>query len=222
MVNPSGWRGSRRWGRKQQDDITDGTRWLIEEGIADPERIAIYGGSYGGYATLMGLVREPDLYACGVDYVGVANLFTLLESIPPYWELEREKMYLTIGNPETEAELFREISPVFHAEKIKVPLFIAQGANDPRVKKAESDQMVEALRQHGVEVPYMVKDNEGHGFANQENRFEFYRAMEAFLGECLSLEGVSPESLEVLESLKSAASLEPSASTDSPSEKENQ
>jgi dipeptidyl aminopeptidase/acylaminoacyl peptidase len=185
--------GFKEWGKKQQDDITDGTRWLVQEGIADPERIAIYGGSYGGYATLMGLIREPDLYACGVDYVGVANLFTLLESIPPYWELERQKMYITIGNPETEAELFREISPVFHAEKIVAPLFIAQGANDPRVNKAESDQMVEALRQQGVEVPYMVKDNEGHGFANQENRFDFYRAMETFLGECLSLDIPSPE-----------------------------
>ncbi len=183
--------GFKEWGRKQQDDITDGTRWLIDQGLADPKRIAIYGGSYGGYAALMGLIREPELYACGVDYVGVANLFTLMESIPPYWELEREKMYKTIGDPEKDKELLREISPVFHADKIKVPLFIAQGANDPRVNKAESDQMVAALKKQGVDVPYMVKDNEGHGFHNQENRFDFYRAMENFLTEHLNLPEVS-------------------------------
>lgn len=179
--------GFKQWGRKHQDDITCGVRLLIDQGIADPKRIAIYGASYGGYATLMGLIRTPDLYACGIDYVGVANLFTLLESIPPYWELARQKMYETIGHPERDADLFREISPVFHADRIKAPLFIAQGANDPRVKKAESDQMVEAMRKRGVEVQYMVKDDEGHGFRNQENRFDFYRAMEAFLTEHLSL-----------------------------------
>lgn len=179
--------GFKQWGRKHQDDITEGVRWLIDQGIADRDRIAIYGASYGGYATLMGLIRTPELYACGIDYVGVANLFTLLESIPPYWELARQKMYETIGHPEKDAELFKEISPVFHADKIVAPLFIAQGANDPRVKKAESDQMVEAMRARGVEVQYMVKDDEGHGFRNQENRFDFYRAMEAFLTEHLNL-----------------------------------
>jgi len=180
--------GFKQWGRKQQDDITTGVKWLVDRGIADPNRIAIYGASYGGYATLMGLIRNPDLYRCGIDYVGVANLFTLLESIPPYWELARQKMYETIGHPEKDAELFREISPVFHADEIKAPLFIAQGANDPRVKKAESDQMVEAMKKRGITVQYMVKDDEGHGFHNQENRFDFYRAMEKFLTEHLELE----------------------------------
>lgn len=179
--------GFKQWGKKHQDDITDGVRWAIDQGIADPSRIAIYGGSYGGYATLMGLIKNPELYACGIDYVGVANLFTLLESIPPYWELARQKMYETIGHPEKDSEMLKEISPVFHAEKIVAPLFIAQGANDPRVKKAESDQMVEAMKARGVEVQYMVKDDEGHGFHNQENRFDFYRAMEKFLTEHLKL-----------------------------------
>jgi len=172
--------GFKQWGLAMQDDITDGVKWLIEQGIADPERIGIYGGSYGGYAVLAGLAFTPDLYACGVDYVGVSNLFTLLETIPPYWELGRQMMYEQIGDPDKEKELLKAASPVFHAERIRAPLFVAQGANDPRVKKAESDQIVEAMRKRGVDVEYMVKDNEGHGFLNEENRFDFYRAMERF------------------------------------------
>lgn len=180
------WEASfKKWGREMQDDITDGVKWLIDLGIADPKRVGIYGGSYGGYATLAGLAFTPDLYACGVDYVGVANIFTLFASIPPYWEPMRQMFYEMVGDPEKDKELLRAASPVFHADKIKAPLFIAQGANDPRVKKAESDQMVAALKERGVEVPYLVKDNEGHGFANEENRFEFYRAMEEFLARHL-------------------------------------
>ena len=171
----------KQWGKSMQDDITDGVNWLISEGIADPDRIAIYGASYGGYATLAGLAFTPDLYACGVDYVGVSNIFTLLETLPPYWELGRQMMYEMIGNPETEKDILRAASPIFHVDSIRAPLFVAQGANDPRVKKAESDQIVEALEQRGVEVPYMLKDNEGHGFYNEENRFDFYREMEKFL-----------------------------------------
>lgn len=171
----------KQWGLKMQDDITDGVKWLIEQGIANPNRIAIYGGSYGGYATLAGLTFTPDLYACGIDYVGVSNLFTLMQTIPPYWRPMLEMMYEQVGHPEHDADQLAATSPALHADKIKVPLFVAQGANDPRVNKAESDQMVEALRQRGVVVEYMVKDNEGHGFHNQENRFDFYRAMERFL-----------------------------------------
>lgn len=171
----------KQWGLKMQDDITDGVKWLIEQGIANPNRIAIYGGSYGGYATLAGLTFTPDLYACGIDYVGVSNLFTFMQTIPPYWRPMLEMMYEQVGNPEHDADQLAATSPALHADKIKVPLFVAQGANDPRVNKAESDQMVEALRQRGVVVEYMVKDNEGHGFHNQENRFDFYRAMERFL-----------------------------------------
>ena len=171
----------KEWGKSMQDDITDGVNWLIEQGIADKDKIAIYGASYGGYATLAGLAFTPDLYACGVDYVGVSNIFTLLETLPPYWELGRQMMYEMIGNPDTEKELLTAASPLFHVDKIKAPLFIAQGANDPRVKKSESDQIVEALKERGIDVPYLVKDNEGHGFANEENRFEFYRKMGDFL-----------------------------------------
>ncbi len=175
----------KQWGLRMQDDITDGVQWLIGQGIADPKRVAIYGGSYGGYAVLAGLTFTPDVYACGIDYVGVSNLFTFMNTIPPYWRPMLEIMYEQVGNPETDHDQLAATSPALHAENIRVPLFIAQGANDPRVNKAESDQMVEALRQRGVEVEYMVKDNEGHGFHNQENRFDFYRAMERFLAKHL-------------------------------------
>ena len=179
----------KQWGKRMQDDITDGAQWLIEQRIADPKRIAIYGGSYGGYAVLAGLCFTPGLYCCGIDYVGVSNLFTLLETIPPYWKPLLEMEYEMLGHPERDKDLFIEISPAFHAENIKVPLFVAQGANDPRVNKNESDQMVEAMKNRGIEVEYMVKDNEGHGFHNEENRFDFYRAMEKFLDKHLNNHG---------------------------------
>lgn len=181
------WESSfKQWGLKMQDDVTDGTKWLIDQGIADPKRIAIYGASYGGYTTLEGIVKEPDLYTAAVDYVGVSNLFTFLKTIPPYWKPMLDMMYDMVGNPKTDSLQFVTTSPALNADKIKTPLFIAQGANDPRVKKAESDQMVEALKKRGITVQYMVKDNEGHGFHNEENRFDFYRAMEKFLGEQLN------------------------------------
>ena len=168
-----------------QADITDGVHWLIQQGIADPSRVGIYGASYGGYATLAGLAFTPDLYACGVDYVGISNIFTFLDTIPPYWEPSRQKFYEMIGDPQKDKDLLKAASPLFHADKIKTPLFVAQGANDPRVKKAESDQIVEVLRKRGIDAQYMVKDDEGHGFRNEENRFDFYRAMEEFLGKHL-------------------------------------
>ena len=175
----------KQWGKDMQNDITDGVNWLIDEGIADPDKIAIYGASYGGYATLAGLTFTPDLYACGVDYVGVSSLFTFMESMPPYWELYRSMMYEMVGHPDNDKELLASASPLLHIDKIKAPLFIAQGANDPRVKKSESDQIVEALKQKGIDVPYMVKDDEGHGFYNEENQFDFYRAMDDFLKKYL-------------------------------------
>jgi dipeptidyl aminopeptidase/acylaminoacyl peptidase len=176
----------KQWGLKMQDDVTDGVNWLIEQGIADPSRVAIYGGSYGGYTTLAGLAFTPDVYSAGVDYVGVSNLFTFMETIPPYWKPYLEMMYEMVGNPKTDSAQFIATSPVFHADKIKAPLFIAQGKNDPRVKKSESDQMIEAMKKRGIEVEYMVKDNEGHGFHNEENRFDFYETMEKFLKKHLN------------------------------------
>ncbi len=175
----------KQWGKTMQDDLTDGVNWLIERGIADPKRIAIYGGSYGGYATLAGLAFTPDLYACAIDYVGVSNLFTFMKTIPPYWKPYLEMMYEMVGHPEKDAQAMKAASPVFHTDKIRTPLFVVQGANDPRVNIDESDQIVRALREKGVDVPYMVKYDEGHGFGNEENQFEYYKAMIGFLGKYL-------------------------------------
>jgi dipeptidyl aminopeptidase/acylaminoacyl peptidase len=177
--------GFGEWGKKMQNDITDGVQWLIRKGIADPEHVGIYGGSYGGYATLAGVTFTPDLYACGVDYVGVSNLFTFMETIPPYWKPMLDMMHEMVGDPKADSAQFRATSPVFHADKIQCPLFIAQGANDPRVNKAEADQIVEALKANNVPHRYMVKEDEGHGFRKQENRFDFYAAMEEFLAKHL-------------------------------------
>lgn len=182
------WEASfKQWGLAMQDDVTDGAQWLVQQGIADPKRLAIYGASYGGYATLSGVTKTPDLYAAAVNYVGVSNLFTFMKTIPPYWEPFRQQMYLMVGNPDDPADKARmtATSPALNADRIKTPLLVAQGARDPRVNKAESDQVVEALKKRGVDVQYIVKDNEGHGFANEENRFEFYAAMEAFLAKHL-------------------------------------
>ena len=178
----------KKWGQSMQDDVTDGVNWLINEGIVNHKRVAIYGGSYGGYATLSGITKNPELYAAAIDYVGVSNLFTFMNTIPPYWEPYKEMLYEMVGNPETQDSIMlRENSPVFNVDKIKTPLLIAQGANDPRVNKDESDQMVEALKKRGIIVEYMLKENEGHGFHNEENRFDFYRAMEKFLDENMNV-----------------------------------
>jgi len=182
------WESSfKEWGRTMQNDISDGVKWLIREGIADSSRIAIYGGSYGGYATLAGITLTPELYCCAVDYVGVANMFTFMKTVPPYWEPLRQMFYEMVGDPVKDSVMLAEVSPVFHADRIRCPLFVAQGKNDPRVNVNESNQMVEALKKRGVAVEYMVKDNEGHGFYNQENQFDFYRAMEKFLGEHMTM-----------------------------------
>lgn len=170
-----------QWGLAMQDDVTDGVLWAVEQGIADARRVAIYGGSYGGYAALSGLTKTPELYACGVSYVGVSNLFTWISAIPPYWKPYLEMMHTMVGHPERDRERLEATSPFFQAERIRAPLFVAQGANDPRVRKEESDQIVAALRARGVPVDYLVKDDEGHGFRNEENAFEFYREMERFL-----------------------------------------
>ena len=179
-------KGNKQWGKTMQDDISDGVAYLIKEGIADPQRVAIYGASYGGYATLAGITFTPDLYCCAVDYVGVSNMFTFMKTIPPYWEPYKAMFYEMVGDPVKDSALLAAASPVFFVDKIKVPLFIAQGANDPRVNKAESDQVVEALKKRGIEVEYMVKDDEGHGFANEKNSIDFYTAMEKFFAKHLA------------------------------------
>ncbi len=173
--------GNREWGQKMHDDLIDGVEWLKSQGIADPARIAIMGGSYGGYATLAGLAFTPDVFAAGVDIVGPSNLITLMESIPPYWEPIRALFAHRIGNLETEPEFLRSRSPLFSAERIKAPLLIGQGANDPRVKQAESEQIVGAMREAGKPVEYIVYTDEGHGFARPENRMHFFARAEEFL-----------------------------------------
>lgn len=188
------WQASfRQWGLKMQDDVTDAVQWLIKEGIADSNRVAIYGASYGGYATLAGITFTPDLYAAAIDYVGVSNMFTFMNTIPPYWKPYLDQLYEMVGNPKNPKDslLLAAASPALHADKIKTPLFIAQGANDPRVNKAESDQMVEALRKRGVQVEYMMKEDEGHGFYNQDNQYDFYNAMEKFLAKHLQKKTVA-------------------------------
>lgn len=179
--------GDLQWGKLMQDDITWGVKHLINEGIADPERVAIMGGSYGGYATLAGLAFTPELYACGVDIVGPSNIFTLLESVPPYWESARAYLHGMVGDPETEEgqKLIQEASPLFSADEINKPLMIIQGANDPRVKKAESDQIVIAMRDRGKEVTYLLAEDEGHGFAKPVNNMAMYADIERFLADNL-------------------------------------
>lgn len=175
--------GDGEWGRRMDDDLLDAVAWSIEAKIADPKRIAIMGGSYGGYATLAALTRNPEVYACGVDVVGPANLETLMRSTPAYWETLKPQLFKAIGDPDTEAglALARERSPVLVADRIRRPLLIAQGANDPRVKRAESDQMVDAMRANGIPVTYLLFPDEGHGFARPENNIAFHAVAEAFL-----------------------------------------
>ncbi len=178
--------GDREWGAKMQDDLTDGVRWAVAQGVADPARVAIYGGSYGGYAALAGAAFTPGVYRCAVDVVGPSNLITLIQSIPPYWEPMKRIFDLRVGSVETEEEFLKSRSPLFHVDKIDVPLLIAQGAHDPRVKQAESEQIVAALRAKGKPVEYLLYPDEGHGFAKPANRLDFYAKAEAFLAKHLS------------------------------------
>lgn len=190
--------GNNEWGQKMQDDITWGVKYLVEQGIADPANVGIMGGSYGGYATLAGLAFTPDLYKCGVSIVGPSNLITLLNSIPPYWESIRTVFHERMGNPETpegKAQLERQ-SPLNSASKIKVPLLVVQGANDPRVNIHESDQIVVALRDRGAAVEYIVAPDEGHGFSRPVNNMAMLAAAEKFLAKHLGgryQESATPE-----------------------------
>jgi dipeptidyl aminopeptidase/acylaminoacyl peptidase len=177
--------GDREWGGKMHNDLVDAVNWAVEKGIADPEKIAIYGGSYGGYAALVGATFTPDLFCCAIDLVGPSNLMTWITSIPPYWEVMRSLLNKRIGDPETEEEFLKSRSPLFKVDQIKIPMLIAQGANDPRVPKAESEQIVQALKDKGLDYEYMLFEDEGHGFAKPENRLKFYAAAERFLAEHL-------------------------------------
>jgi dipeptidyl aminopeptidase/acylaminoacyl peptidase len=196
--------GNREWGDKMQDDVTWGVKYLVEQGIADPKRVGIWGGSYGGYATLAGITFTPDLYAAAVAEVAPSNLITLLETIPPYWESGRVIFYKRMGDPTTpegKAQLLRQ-SPLTHAAKIKTPLLITQGANDPRVNKRESDQIVMALRERNYPVEYLLAPDEGHGYARPVNNMAVLAAAEKFLAKHLG--GRYQESMppEVAERLK--------------------
>jgi dipeptidyl aminopeptidase/acylaminoacyl peptidase len=179
--------GNREWGRKMQDDVTWGVKYLVAEGIADPKRVGIMGGSYGGYATLAGVTFTPDVYAAAVDIVGPSNLITLLDSIPPYWEPIRKLFYERMGDPNTPEgkALLAERSPLHSADKIKTPLLVAQGANDPRVNRREAEQIVIALRDRGFPVEYILAPDEGHGFARPVNNMALFMASERFLAEHL-------------------------------------
>ncbi|MFI5165764.1 MAG: S9 family peptidase [Thermoanaerobaculales bacterium] len=178
--------GNGGWGvGAMQHDLSDAVKWAIDKGIADPKRVAIYGGSYGGYATLAGLVFTPELYACGVDIVGPSNIRTLFASIPPYWAPIKSEFVLRVGDVEKDEALNRKISPLFHVDAIRAPLLIGQGANDPRVNVRESNQIAEAMRAKKLPVDYVVYTDEGHGFARPENRLDFNGRTEEFLAKYL-------------------------------------
>jgi dipeptidyl aminopeptidase/acylaminoacyl peptidase len=177
--------GDHEWGGKMHDDVVDGVRWAIAQGIADPERVAIYGGSYGGYAALVGATFTPEIFRCAVSVVGPSNLLTFINTIPPYWSSYRTMLHQRVGNPETEVSFLQSRSPLFHVERIRVPMLIAQGANDPRVKRAESEQIVAAMQAKGIDHEYMLFEDEGHGFAKPENRLRFYAVAERFLAKHL-------------------------------------
>lgn len=177
--------GDREWGRNMHHDLVDGVKWAIEQGIANPQKVAIYGGSYGGYAALVGATFTPDLFCCAVDIVGPSNLVTLIKTIPPYWSTFAATFHRRVGNPESDEEFLRSRSPLFKVNQIKIPMLIAQGANDPRVKQAESEQIVAAMKEKGINYEYMLFPDEGHGFAKPANRLKFYAAAEKFLAQYL-------------------------------------
>ena len=179
--------GNLQWGKKMHDDLIDSVDWAIANGVTTPDKVAIMGGSYGGYATLAGLTFTPDKFACGVDIVGPSNLFTLLGTIPAYWESFKQQFYQRMGNPTTEdgRALLKAASPLTYADRIKKPLLIGQGANDPRVNKKESDQIVDSMKAKGIPVTYALFPDEGHGFARPQNNIAFNAVAENFLQTCL-------------------------------------
>jgi dipeptidyl aminopeptidase/acylaminoacyl peptidase len=177
--------GNKEWAGKMHDDLVDGVQWAVAQGIADPRRVAIFGGSYGGYAALVGATFTPDLFCCAVDIVGPSNIITLIQTIPPYWRPMIAVFHQRVGNPETEEEFLKSRSPLFKVDQIRIPMLIAQGANDPRVKQAESEQIIEAMKSKGIPYQYILFPDEGHGLAREENRLAFFAAAEKFLAQHL-------------------------------------
>lgn len=193
--------GDREWGGKMHDDLIDGKNWAMKQSYADPKQVCIMGWSYGGYATLVGLAFTPDEFVCGVDAVGISNLITWLNQDPPLVPFKALQKRVW-GDVETEQEFLKSRSPLFKADQIKAPLLIGHGANDPRVKQAESDQIVEAMRKNGKPVEYIVFPDEGHGFARPENRLKFYAAAEAFLAKYLGGRAEPPSDAEKVDDLR--------------------
>ncbi len=177
--------GNKEWGGKMQNDLTDAVAWAVRKGYADSKRVAIFGGSYGGYAALAGATFTPDLYQAAISVVGPSNLISFLNTTPSYWSTYLENIYRRVGNPEKDFEFLKARSPYFQADKIRIPILIAQGANDPRVRKAESDQIVEALQRRNIPHEYLLFQDEGHGFAKPQNQLKFYKTAEVFLARYL-------------------------------------
>lgn len=194
--------GDREWAGKMHADLIDGKNWAVKQGYADPKQVCIMGWSYGGYATLVGLAFTPDEFACGVDAVGISNIVTWLSTIPTYWEPIKAIHKKRVGDVETEQEFLKSRSPLFKADQIKAPLLIGHGANDPRVKQAESDQIVAAMRKNGKTVEYIVFPDEGHGFARPENKLKFYAAAEPFLAKYLGGRAEPPSEKEKADDLR--------------------
>jgi dipeptidyl aminopeptidase/acylaminoacyl peptidase len=181
----------KKWGREMQNDISDAVAWAVEEGIANEERVCIYGGSYGGYATMAGMTFTPDLYKCGVNYVGVTDVELLFKTMPKRWNLGAETMKAQVGDPETEKEFLAEISPLNHVDQIKAPIFIVHGRKDPRVNIEHATQLKKEMDKHKKAYEWMVKNNEGHGFRKEENRIELYTAMGEFFDKYIGEDGSS-------------------------------
>jgi dipeptidyl aminopeptidase/acylaminoacyl peptidase len=177
--------GNKQWAAAMHDDLIDAVDYVVKQGWVDPARVAISGGSYGGYAALVGATFTPDVFCCAVDVVGPSNLQTLIESIPPYWAPIVAQFHERVGNPETEADLLWARSPLSKVDEIRIPILVAQGANDPRVKQAESEQIVTAMKEKGIDHVYLLFGDEGHGFAKPENRMKFFAAAEQFLAKHL-------------------------------------
>ncbi len=190
--------GNREWGGKMHNDLVDAVNWAVNQGYADKEKVAIYGISYGGYSALIGATFTPDTFCCAISVVGPSNLITLIKNIPPYWKSHLENLIKRVGDPETEEEFLKSRSPLYKVDQIKIPVLIAQGANDPRVKRSESEQIVQAMEKRGIYYEYLLFPDEGHGFTKPENRIKFYAIAEKFLARFLGGRYEDISDLEIL------------------------